>query len=538
MEERKLNLFSLVNSVLAGVMAVCFAVAVGRAFGVAGTAWVMDMLAGQRELIALGFLVALEVQLTRRLREPVEVASAVWLRRIATEWGTLFLTVLAVTWIRNGPPLAWRDVPALARLTAGVISMPEFFAGLFLALLVWALSRYLASDLIALENMPVAYSRESERGIAEEQNAARLRIWQDVFIIGGLMVILSVLTVPVLRVTAGLPAAFGSLGPEVLVFFLCGLGVFTVGRLMLLRAEWLTERTGIDPSVSRQWIGYGLAFIVLLLVLAVVLPTEYSFRLLSSLELVLDALSAIGSILAVAIYLVFTWFLSLFLPPMEGAEGLNLPIPPEAAGTAAALPAGISWETVFREFLFWGIALLVLVYVLRQLPPLRRGVARRLRQWRWFRAVLDFFRRLRKGWRAWSRKVADTVRGSWTALRADVAARLGVRAAGFLSLRGLDPRQTIRFYFFALLRRGAERGVVRRPAQTPREYAASLSAEEDLIAVELREMALAFEEARYTNHAIGAERARRVRKVWDTIRIILRSAKPGERQNGGVPNGD
>jgi hypothetical protein len=526
MEERRLNLFSAVNSVLAAVMAVCFAVAVGRAFGVIETAWVRDVIAGQRELVAFGFLVALEVQLTRRLLEPADVVSSVWLRRILLEFGALFLAVLTVTWIRNGPPLTWRDVPGLARLTLGVISTPEFFAGLFLTLTVWGLSRYLAVDLIALENLPVAGTRESERGVVAEQNSARRRIWQDVFIIGGLMMILSVSTVPILHFTAGLPMAFGSLGLEVLVFFLCGLGVFAVGRLMLLRAEWMTERTGIDPSVTRQWIGYGLAFVALLLILSVALPTEYSFRLLASLELVLEAIAAIGSTLGLIVYIAFTWFLGLFLPHAERPQSLQLPLPPEGVSDVAALPSGVDWAVVLREFLFWGIVLLVLIYLLRQMLPLRHALARRMRQWRWFRAALDFFRRLRRGWRVLSRKVADTVRASWIALRAEVAGRAGGRAAGFLRLRGLDPRQSIRFYFFALLRRGAERGVVRRPAQTPREYAAALSAEAEGIAAELREMTLAFEEARYTDHAIGGNQARRVRSVWDTIRNILRSGKP------------
>jgi hypothetical protein len=530
-EQRKLTVFSFGNSILAAVMAVCCVVTVSRALSVFEFSWIVDLLSIQRELVIGAFLVALEVQWTRRLIEQHPVFSRGWLAAVAVEWGFLLIALLTAVWARIGPKVTLQEIPRLAELTAGVMMRPQFLEGLVLLFMVWGLSRYLAFELTALENIPMSVLKESQRGVVQEQNAARDRLWQDVLFFGGAMVFLSVFSVPIANFAWGMPMLFGTLGLEVLVFFLCGLGLFVIGRLMLLRAEWVAERTGIDSSVPRQWIGYGMVFVMILLVIAVVLPTEYTFQLLTSLNLVIGGISTFFTILWLIIVYAVIGLLSLILPawgaPSEVTEN---PLPEEGlAQSLPSLPQGVSWETVIREILFWGIAVLVLVYVIRQILPLRFAVVRRLRRGRFFSRLLEFLRRLKRGWTVWKGNAARSFRESWQTLREDLAGRAGREQGAFLSLRGLDPRQSIRFYFFALLRRGAERGTVRRPSQTPREYSLALSAAEEQIRNELQELTLAFEESRYSRHAIGPEKASRVRKVWDTIRSSLR---PMKREDG------
>jgi hypothetical protein len=398
---------------------------------------------------------------------------------------------------------------------------------------VWGISRFLAADLMAVENIPTATTRDAMRGILEEQTNIRNRLWQDVFILGGFMVFLAVFSIPITHILYGLPMEFGSLGIETLLFFLCGFGLFVIGRLLILKAEWVTERTGVDASVTRHWLVYGLLFVLILLFLAVALPTAYSFQLLASLNVVLMGLSTLMSMLWVAIIYPVMWLLAHILPVIGGPDAAAETPAEERLPPPPALPPGVTWETVAREILFWGIVILVVVYVFRQLFPMRFAVLRRLQRNFLVRRLLDLLRRLRKRWTVWSRAVALTIRESWEALREDLGSRGGMGRGGFLNLRGLDPRQSIRFYFFAMLRRGAERGVIRRPAQSPREYSGILSDEEERIRGELDELTLAFEEARYSAHPVTPEKARQVRRVWDTIRSALRSpSKKGETGEG------
>jgi hypothetical protein len=279
---------------------------------------------------------------------------------------------------------------------------------------------------------------------------------------------------------------------------------------------------------------YGLLFVLLLLLLAAALPTAYSFHLLSSLNVVMMGISTLLSILWLVIIYPVIWLLSLLLPPAGQSPDAVEETQSEQALSQVlpSLPQGVTWEMVVREILFWGVVVLILVYLLRQVFPLRYSVLRRLSRWFLIRRILEFLRWLRRRWSVLTRSVALTIQESWEALREDLAGRGGRERGGFLHLGGLDPRQSVRFYFFAMLRRGAESGIVRHPAQTPREYVAVFSEKEAEIGEELREMTAAFEEARYTMHPVTSKKAKYVRRLWDTIRSFLRSSRQREKTRG------
>jgi hypothetical protein len=241
-------------------------------------------------------------------------------------------------------------------------------------------------------------------------------------------------------------------------------------------------------------------------------------------------LMVLWALIVLPLMLIASYFLSFLRggsPPIAAPTAQRL-----SMGDIPALPAGITWGTVLREILFWALVVLALVYLLRQFLKFRLTILRRLRRWPILRWISDWLKGLRKRVSVWSRELARTMQDSLYTLRDDLTRRTGWEPLGFINLRRLTPRQAIRFYFFALLRRGAERGAARRPAQSPREYAAGLMDRDESVKDELRELALAFEEARYTAHDIGQEKARRVRKVWDTIRSKMRISQR-KAESGG-----
>jgi hypothetical protein len=273
MDDRRITIVSIGNMVLASIMVVCFVTTVNRTIAVFETDWFTGLLAMQREITIGAFLVALEVQITRRVFEQHPVLSREWWQEILPEWAFWLIALLALIWSAHGPSLTLRDLPQLGEKTVQVLMRPEFSEGLLLLIAVWGISRYMASDLMAVENIPSATSREAMRGVIQEQTSIRNRLWQDVFVLGGAMVFLAVFSIPIAHLVFGMPMVFGALGLETLVFFLCGFGLFVIGRLLILKAEWVTERTGVDSSLTRHWLVYGLLFVLLLLLLSVALPT-------------------------------------------------------------------------------------------------------------------------------------------------------------------------------------------------------------------------------------------------------------------------
>jgi hypothetical protein len=99
---------------------------------------------------------------------------------------------------------------------------------------------------------------------------------------------------------------------------------------------------------------------------------------------------------------------------------------------------------------------------------------------------------------------------------------------GWISLRGLDPRRRVLFFYLAMLRRGSEQGLSRRPSQTPSEYAVTLEralpdAEEDIDSI-----TEAFVEARYSRREVDAQEADLVKATWGRIRRALQSKSDKE----------
>jgi hypothetical protein len=566
--ERRLTLFSFSSSILASIMAVCLAVVFGRLISLAESSWPMELFEIRGGMIVGVFLVALEVQWTRRLIEPRPLLTSGWWKAIGIEWGLLILGLLAMIWITEGPAFALRDLRSFSTWNFPEAIRAEHIEGFLLLLAVWGFSRFLAADLIPLENFSVSrpieqiretiriqslsgvsrflaadlipsenfsgsHPIEQIREIGRVQSLARNRLWQDVFSVGGFMALLSIFDVTAVRMVQNLPVELGPLGPETLVYFLCGFGLFTISHLLVLRVDWVMDRTRFDSGISRRWMVYSLGFILILLLLASALPTEYSFNLLTSLNLViLEVTRVLLTLWSLIVYIIAG--IGVFLLSFLGkGSPVALDKPEQKVPTESipALPAGATWSTAMKEILFWVLAALVLIYLLHQLLKFRLSILRRLRRWSITRWIYDWIEGWRKRLIVWGGGLARAMQDSMQALREDLTSRTGFDPLGFINLRRLNPRQSIRFYFFALLRRGGERGIARGPAQTPREYAAGLMGRDEPIKDELREMVLAFEEARYTAHDISPEQASRVRKIWDTIRTRMRffkrEAEPG-----------
>src|SRR4030042_2010682 len=118
MDDRRVTVFSSANAFLASVMVVCFVMTVNRAIAVFEADWFTGLLSMQREITIGAFLVALEVQITRRVFEQNAVLSREWWQRILPEWAFWLIALPVLIWSRNGPALTPSDLPLLGGNTA------------------------------------------------------------------------------------------------------------------------------------------------------------------------------------------------------------------------------------------------------------------------------------------------------------------------------------------------------------------------------------------------------------------------------------
>jgi hypothetical protein len=172
------------------------------------------------------------------------------------------------------------------------------------------------------------------------------------------------------------------------------------------------------------------------------------------------------------------------------------------------------------------VAVVAILYFLRD-----RGIAfqPRFLQRAWA-VIRDWLRRL---WHGASRQA--------TSVRSAVARRLKIpggpgpvagRPWRFIRVNALPPREQVRFFYLAAVRRATEGGVPRPDSETPSEYASELKANWPEAEAEIDSLTAAFLEARYSEHPFAAEDVSPVKEVWKRIRDRLRRRRRARADTG------
>jgi len=311
---------------------------------------------------------------------------------------------------------------------------------------------------------------------------------------------------------------------NVLLYFLCGLLLLSHGQLTRLRTLWQVEETAVSPLVQRRWAPLVGVFLLLVLFLALLLPTAYSLTLA---DVVLTLVSIVMFIASLFLQLIFMLF-ALLLSPLFALFQQTAPTPPTVAPPRPVLPsvppgAMPAWLEVVKSLLFWGFILGIVGYSVYALLTHRQG---RLGQG----AAGSLFARLRAWGQAllslW-RYLSGATRRAVRAASSAVVARLGLRPGAmgprprWLSLRRLGPRELIVYFYLSILERAGRLGYRRGPGQTPQEYSQTLQARLPEVQDDLWPLTAAFQEARYSRHDIGPQQASPARQHWQRLKAAL-----------------
>jgi hypothetical protein len=275
---------------------------------------------------------------------------------------------------------------------------------------------------------------------------------------------------------------------------------------------------------------YTLIILLLLGIIVSLLPAGDSlgfFSLLGALlHFLVSILLFIGQLIIALLILLFSLPFTLFgkgLPLLQPSAPPPFPVLPPVteipqAGSNTLLP-------LLRSILLWGSLAVILVFGFLQFVRQHGGLRAALRNSRlrnWLTLALQ-----------WLYRSADQTRGTlsraitngWQALISRFEAKQFLPQAPWINIRALDPRRQIYFFFLAMVRRGAEQGIPRRPSQTPSEYATTLSKDLPAVEVDIDSITRAFAQARYSRHDISTGEASLVKAAWRRIRQAMQSRR-------------
>jgi hypothetical protein len=473
------------------------------------------------------------------------VASAQWLaepgQRLVGRAGfqlaqlLLLLVVLRVlTWAMTGN---WPN-PAIVR---GWILEPwTFFDGVFIATailcaLAWHRAAVVSGIFYRLALTPGELAYDNERRSASFWRMAHLpeRVlvsradlveqYATQWMVGGVFLVLfaaatRVRVGPQLSINVldmGIPAPMVA---ALVFYFLIGLALLSQARLATMRAQWLLDGVEMPDRLPSRWGRWSLLVIAAIGFLAALLPLGSTWQLGAIVNVLLMALVQIAMFIVSLFVAIFGLLLSLLGEQPEVPEIPNEMTPAPAVVEVAAIWQAPPW---LGGATFWLIVLLVLLIALRVLlgkdglDVTRRKLASLLsRVWAQI-----------KTWARGAQSLARSIQVSLPGRRSPETGANARQPWRFVRLGGLPPREQVRYFYLSTLRRAADQGIVRRPAQTPGEFVQDLENTWPEAEMDVEALTAAFVTARYDTAEISTGEAQQVKSVWERIKRALRGKR-------------
>jgi hypothetical protein len=463
-------------------------------------------------LAACAFVASLEAVYSYRILRRSRLFMEELVRFRVVEWLLLFLVVKVLEYVGDPWTQVVAEIRAWPQEPLNFISLDTFVALPF-AFFSWLESTRTAEDL---ERVGEPVERDPSYVSPVESLSGR-------FLWGGMLLIVATgLSQVEFRalLEPGRPSLPGVI-LNVLFYFLLGLVMLGQIRFELLRRRWEGDGVPVGEEVTGRWLRYGMLFIGLALLVAILLPTRYTVGLLEVVGGLLYVVSRVLWFLVVLLMLPLIWLLYQLSPRQETLSPPDLPelfpSPPFEAGGDA--PAG--WLAWVRSFLFWGMALALLFYVVRSYlwdhPEL-------LEAWRERRLIGGLIRFLTTLWerlRGWAGRVRRRIPER---LRRGGRERVEGERKPFrpFRFRSLSPRQRVLYYYLNLLEQAAREGFPRRPAQTPYEYGEAMRSRIPEAEHDVASLTESFVEARYSRREVEPQQARHAQGLWERLMEMLR----------------
>jgi hypothetical protein len=298
-----------------------------------------------------------------------------------------------------------------------------------------------------------------------------------------------------------------------------------------LGAKQVIHAMAFDP---RYKAGVAIFFLLLGLVVGI-LPAGDSLGLFSILGTLLGFLLAILVFVSQLMVGLLLMLISLpFLLFGQAPPGIGNSAPPPMPvfpSAPEAVPFTSAALEFVRSFLLWGALIAIVLFSVIRFARQHESLLAALRRnritnwlmlaWQWLYRNVDRTRE------SLVRAIAD----GWQTFVSRLEGNRMLSRPGWINVRALDPRRRVYFFYLAMIRRGNEQGIARKPAQTPAEYAVQLEQAIPSVQEDIDSMTQAFVEARYSRREVDSKKAAFVKTTWDRIRRALRG-KSKERPSG------
>ncbi len=404
---------------------------------------------------------------------------------------------------------------------------PDYLFVLVSILIIWLVTGVIASDIESLHDQGNDWGNENIGFLEKNRMETRQSLTEIVLALGIGLVFLTALARVSLPVQLNIDSApLQAPIMNAVAYFLLALALASMSQFALLHGRWLWQHIPVNPKITWRWIFYTFLFFVLISALAAILPTHYSRSLLYTLQLVFTFIvQAVIFIIAFIVYLI-GWLLSAFTKSNAQDAPAAPTFSPNFPTTPDAIPhTPIPWLELFRQITFVVIFSGIVIYAFKvyimgnavlfstiKKIPFISWLLRGLNMiWDWLRGV--------------NRQFLMVVSAQLQRFQVKPGLGQTLSSSIFGGFQKLNPRQKIIFYYLALIKRGGQYGLARKPSQTPLQYEQILENTLPEVKEEIDTLTDSFIEARYSAHEISGEHATRVQQFWKRVMTTLRGMR-------------
>jgi len=312
-----------------------------------------------------------------------------------------------------------------------------------------------------------------------------------------------------------------------LLYFVLGFALFSQTQLALLGASWRQESTPVQRNVASRWVATSLVFLLVLACLVWFLPTRSSLGLLGALSIFFSYLMSIVFFLWSLFGFLFASLFRLFgisedqsQSPNERLELPNLNLSPVVPGQP------IPWIEILKSIVFWSVLIGVIGFAFYQYLQQNQALWESIRHFPLVSWLVDVFNGLSRWYNRTWRSMKSGIGTLWNRLYPARTIDETPAMWQIIRVHSLSPRQQVLFYFQAFLRKAEQRGIRRRKAETPYEYARAVQASMPEVKPNLEPFIDTFVEARYSLHTISDDQANRAHRWWQNLRKVILRTKP------------
>ncbi len=416
---------------------------------------------------------------------------------------------------------------------------PNFVIFTFTALFAWdrsmaftSIFRKLALDSaeITYYSTPTAERFKSKISTVIPKN--RILLYRDylrAWLTGGIILVVFVVisTFDLPRATLNLQNDVGLFGfgrlplsPQMLIalmaYFLGGLWLASLGRLHVLQARWLMDGSKPDESIVRLWQRRSVLALLIVALLSASLPIGSSLaisRILSA--VVLYVTYFVSGLWALIIYLLYSFF-SLFSNESPPAVRQPLILDEFARDSTATAEQSEIASLIFGGIFWLAIGLIVvfaLIFFLRErgISIGELGTPDRL-----VKKILKWIQQLIVSFRETAGRVTSSLE---IPIRYQFFASKDIQNPWpFFRINSLSPRDQIRFFYLAAVKKARQKGIRRSPGTTADEFSKYLIAEWPDSEVDVRKVTEAFQIARYSQKDLKRRDLPPIREAYKKLR--------------------